>query len=52
MCLIYIMLYTYMHGSHNDALSTSDNTTQNTGTLLCFKQYHSFTKKIQQDAKV
>ena len=30
------MLHTYMHSSHNDALSTSDNTTQNAGTLDFF----------------
>ena len=35
------MLHTCMHSSHNDSVITSDNTAQNTGTLLCLKQYLS-----------
>lgn len=37
----YIMLHTYLHSSHNDAPSSSDNTNQNRGALLCLKQYLS-----------
>jgi hypothetical protein len=36
LCVSYIMLHTYTQSPHNDALSISDNTTQNAGKLDFF----------------